>query len=270
MINCDCLIKKEGEYMGIILNDLKTSYLSWLQENISFVNYNNAIEITSPFLDRHNDHLQIYALKSGDKIKLTDDGYIINDLLISGCDIDSTEKRRDIMQSILNGYGVQRSHDNELYVETALEHFPQRKHMLIQAMLTVNDMFMTSSRTVHSIFIEEVEQYLVQHQIRFSEQIDITGKSGFAHKYEFVIPRSQSKPERLIRAINNPNIDRAKTVLFAWSETKGIRRPGTMLYAFLNDVQKPVSTDVISAFKEYDVNPVVWRDRLNYVDELAS
>lgn len=256
--------------MSSFSDNLKSSYLSWLKENIILKDVNGAIEITSPFLDRHNDHLQIFAIPSGNKIKLTDDSYIISDLSMSGCDIDSTIKRKEILRSILNGYGVKRSERDELYVETTIDQFPQKKHMLIQAMIAVNDMFMTSSLNVHSIFLEEVENFFLNHQIRYTEQIIITGKSGLPHKYDFVIPRSQHSPERIVSAINNPNIDKAKLVLFAWSETRATRKEGTRLYAFLNDTQKPISPDVLHAFQEYDIKTVQWNERKNYIDELAS
>lgn len=249
---------------------LKNSYLHWLKEKIVINDHKDFIEITTPFMDRHNDHLQIYVIPSGDKFILSDDGYIINDLLLTGCDIDSTNKRKETLKSILNGFGVRRSEKNELYIETSIEQFPQKKHMLLQAMLAINDMFMTSSMNIQSIFLEEVENFFMQHRIRYSEQIIITGKSGFQHKFDFVIPRSYVRPERLISTVNNPNIDKAKSILFAWSETKDTRKEGTMLYTFLNDSQKPVGSDIINAFKEYDVRTVLWNERHKYIEELAS
>jgi len=253
-----------------LIESLKNSYLNWLKEKIVLKNLNDVIEITTPFMDRHNDQLQIYVIPVGEKLKLSDDGYIINDLLLSGCDIDSTNKRRETFQSILNGFGVRRSENNELYVETSIEQFPKKKHMLLQAMLAVNDMFMTSSLNIQSIFLEEVENFFMQYNIRYSEQIIITGKSGFQHKYDFVIPRSRERPERLISTVNNPNIDKAKSILFAWSETKDTRKEGTLLYTFLNDSYKPVSSDIINAFNEYDVRTVLWNERHKYIKELAS
>lgn len=60
------------------------------------------IEITTPFLDRHNDRLQIYATKSNGHFALTDDGYVIQDLQSSGCEL-KTKKRRALLETTLNG-----------------------------------------------------------------------------------------------------------------------------------------------------------------------
>ena len=61
------------------------------------------VEITTPFLDRHNDALQIYARAENGGFVLTDDSYILRDLEGSGCSIKS-EKRKDLLQMTLNGF----------------------------------------------------------------------------------------------------------------------------------------------------------------------
>lgn len=249
---------------------LKNSYFDWLREKITFNPRGNAIEITTPLLDRHNDHLQIYVIPKGDELKLTDDGYIISDLLMSGCEIDSTKKRREILQSVLNGYGVSRSSDDELFVVCRVDDFPQKKHMLLQAMIAVNDMFMTSKPTVQSLFYEDVEALLERHDIRYTDNVSFTGKSGYIHKFDFVVPRSKKSPERIIQTLSSPTKDRSQSLLFAWSDTRETRKHESTLYAFLNDSARPVSEDVISALQRYDVKPVLWSQKEKYIEELSA
>lgn len=73
--------------------------------------------LTTPFLDRHNDPLQIHAEKKNGGIHLSDDGYILADLKATGLEID-TPKRKELFQSTLHGLGI-RMRDNELYVEAS-------------------------------------------------------------------------------------------------------------------------------------------------------
>ena len=62
--------------------ELKEQYKKWLQEEISIKQIDKYFEITSPFIDRYNDYLQVYAkLEKENKIVLTDDSYIIHNLL---------------------------------------------------------------------------------------------------------------------------------------------------------------------------------------------
>src|SRR5262245_3109791 len=126
--------------MSVDCKKLVDAYVGWLKARITFVELNGACEITTPFLDRHNDRLQIYVERAPQGLRLTDDGYIIGDLEGSGFTLD-TSLRKQMLESTLNGFGVRLSPENELYVETSEQNFPQKKHALIQAMLAVNDMF---------------------------------------------------------------------------------------------------------------------------------
>lgn len=63
--------------------DWIAEYYQWIKKNLSARNLKNGwTEIGTPFMDRHNDGLVIYAKRDGDAITLSDDGYIINDLLL--------------------------------------------------------------------------------------------------------------------------------------------------------------------------------------------
>lgn len=249
---------------------LKNSYLGWLKENISFKDVDNAIEITTPLMDRHNDYLQLYVVPNGDKLCITDDGYIINDLLSSGCDLHTSKKRKDLLQTILNSYGVRRSDKDELFVESTIETFPQSKHMLVQAMLTVNDMFMTTRMNVQSIFLEDVENFFIKHDIRYTDNVNFTGKSGFTQKFDFVIPRSKNKGERLIQTMNSPIKSKAESVLFSWEDIKNNRKADSQLLTFINDTDKKIPADVLGAFNQYEVKVVLWSKKEHYLDELIA
>ena len=63
------------------------------------------VEITTPYLDRHNDYTQIYVRRENGGFLLTDGGETIQDLRASGCDLE-TSKRRDLLTSALNGFGI--------------------------------------------------------------------------------------------------------------------------------------------------------------------
>jgi len=52
-------------------------YVAWLKDKTSLRQLEDWIEITTPYLDRHNDHLQIYAKRLNGGYLLTDDGYVL-------------------------------------------------------------------------------------------------------------------------------------------------------------------------------------------------
>lgn len=254
--------------MRLAKEDFIDSYINWLRSKIYFKEINGFYEISTPFLDRHNDHLQIYVKQQGEKILLSDDGYIVNDLLLSGCDL-SSDRRQTVLQTILNGFGVKLD-DDALTIESRLEDFPQKKHALLQAMLSVNDMFMLSQPRVAGVFLEDVEKFLDSNEIRYTPNVQFVGKSGFSHVYDFVIPSSKKKPERLVKAINNPTREKAQAILFAWNDTRNVRKRECSMYIFINDSDKSIRIDVLSAFSEYEVKPILWTKRHQYIEDLTA
>src|SRR5215472_2464367 len=66
---------------------LVETYVEWLRQGFSAESVGEVCELTTPFLDRHNDYLQIYAIKQNGIIKLSDDGYILSDLRSSGLEL---------------------------------------------------------------------------------------------------------------------------------------------------------------------------------------
>ena len=150
---------------------------------------NDWVEITTPYLDRHNDHLQIYARRRNGGFVLTDDGYTLQDLEQSGCKLDSG-RRQGLLKMTLNGFGVQLN-DRALEVHTSPDNFGLRKHNLVQAMLAVNDLFYLASPMVASCFYEDVVAWLDLAEIRYTPKVKFTGRSGYDHLFDFVVPRSR-------------------------------------------------------------------------------
>ena len=228
----------------------------------------NWVQITTPYLDRHNDMLQIYAQRVERGFVLTDDGYILDDLLHSGCNLES-QKRKSLLSMTLNGFGVSLK-DGRMEVHANESDFAMRKHSLIQAMLAVNDLFFLSVSIVGSIFIEDVTSWLDAHDIRYTPRVKFTGKSGFDHLFEFVIPKSKKQPERILQAINRPSRESAENFAFKWIDTKDARSVESQAYAFLNDQDTVLLPNVLDALQNYAIRGIGWSQREEVAQELAA
>lgn len=250
------------------IQKLLDDYRTWLRDKTQVRQVADWIEITTPYLDRHNDYIQIYARKSGHDLTLTDDGYTMTDLELSGCKLDSP-KREALLLMTLNGFGVQRV-SNRLEVKTSAETFALRKHNLMQAILAVNDLFYLAEPYLASLFHEDVESWLNLHDIRYTPRPKFTGKSGYDHLFDFVVPKSRAQPERILRTINHPGRDTAEAIAFAWLDTKDVRAPDSRIYALLNDGERKVPAAPVEALRRYGVVPVLWSDREAVKAELAN
>lgn len=250
------------------IQKLLDDYMTWLRDKTSLRQVEDWVEITTPYLDRHNDYVQIYAKKSNGSFVLTDDGYTIEDLEQSGCKLNSP-KRQDLLKMTLNGFGIQ-LHGDALEVHATPDNFALRKHNLVQAMLAVNDMFYLAVPMVASLFYEDVVAWLDLHDVRYTPKVKFSGKTGYDHLFDFVIPKSRKQPERIIQTINRPNRDTAQSVAFAWIDTKEVRPSDSKAFALLNDSEIAISSSVTDALKNYNVHPIPWSNREEVWEELAA
>lgn len=239
---------------------LMDRYATWVRDKSVLREIGDEyVEITTPYLDRHNDYAQIYVRSEEGGYLLTDGGETIEDLRSSGCELDS-KKRKDLLTATLNGFGIQRDGD-ALTVRATAQNFPLRKHNLVQAVLAVNDMFYLAVPVVASLFLEDVTAWLDLHDIRFTPNVKFAGKSGYDHTFDFVVPASKRAPERLLRAVSRPSRDIAEAMAFSWIDTREVRPPTSRYYALLNDDERQPSSSIIDALRNYDIVPVLWSER---------
>lgn len=248
--------------------ELIEAYVAWLRQGLSAESLEGACELTTPFLDRHNDHLQVYAVERDGKIVLSDGGYILADLRASGLEL-TTPKRRAVLEALLNGFGV-REEGRQLVIEASQRNLGQRLHSLVQAMLAVNDMFVMAQPRVATFFWEDVREFLDRHEVRYSPRVKLAGRRGYDHAIDFLIPRSARAPERIVQAINAPSRNTIGSYLFVLGDTRKAREPGSEAFAFLNDRDREVGGDVIEALEAYEVVAALWSRREEYGRRLAA
>lgn len=249
-------------------DDFITKYLDWIKLNSSQTFVGDYSEITTPFLDAHNDKIRFYIAKSSSGFFLTDDGYILNDLEMCGCDVKS-KKRKQLMMQLAEAIGVTIK-DNCITVESSESDIARKQHIMIQAMLKISDMFLTTSSRVRGLFMEEIQEFFDKNDIRNTPAVILMGHSGLSHQFDFIIPASRKMPERVITAINTPTKQAVESALFAWSDVVKTRKADSNGYIILNDTKRKPNNDLFTAIQNYELKAVSWSDRDSYIVELAS
>lgn len=248
--------------------NLVEQYFSWLKSKTAWRDINGWTEITTPYLDRHNDYIQIYLRQSGDEWELTDDGETLTDLIQSGCELD-TPRRKALLQTTLNGFGMHLA-NGAITVKTKQDSFALRKHNLIQAILAVNDLFYLARASVESFFFEDVALWMDDSDIRYTQRVKFSGRTGYDHLFDFVVPKSKKEPERILRVVNNPAKDQANAAILSWVDTKEARPSNSVAYAVLNDKERIIPDGVVEALKNYDITPLPWSQRDEFRERLAA
>jgi len=242
-------------------DEIVASYVKWLRDGFSV----HAVpaggcSIETPFLDMNNDHIEIFVETVGSDLRLTDDGYTVNNLQMAGVSTE-TPKRRQLLENIARGFGAAVEGD-ELCAYASRADVGKKKHALIQAILSANDILFTTREQSAELFKEEVEKFLTQNNILFVPGPNFVGKSTFTHSFDFAIPGSSSRPEILLRAMNNPNRNNISSFIFAWNDTREVRPRPAKAIAMLNDYNtRPITTANTSALQSYDIQPILWSIR---------
>lgn len=249
------------------------AYYDWLRAKTRAVEMGGAVEITAPFLDRHNDYIRYYIQQVADGLRLTDDGAVIGDLEASGVALD-TDTRRLMLAQIIRGFGVKEV-SGELVVEATENDLPRRQHALLQSMIAVNNLAVIAKPHVQRLFREDVAAYLRGLNTPFTPNVDFVGRSGYSNRFDFVLPPTTSKPERLIRTINVLSKDAVTAALWAWSDVRSMRSSETLAYAIINDQQASLeggysSLDIPNSFNRYDMRAVLWSRRNQFAAEFAA
>jgi hypothetical protein len=156
---------------------LLNQYAVWLRDKTALRSIEEWVEMTTPYLDRHNDQIQLYVRHTEDGYLLTDDGHTIQDLELGGTRLN-TPKRRELLNLAVNGFGI-KLEDDRLEVRATAETFPLKKHNLLQAVLSVNDMFYLAQPVISSLFYEDVVAWLDMNEIRYTAAVKFTGKTGY-------------------------------------------------------------------------------------------
>lgn len=249
--------------------ELVGSYHSWLQSNLTCGQVNGAFQMTTPFLDNHNDRIQIYVIPGPDKILLTDDGYTLMDLAMSGIEI-STKKRQEIFDTIIRSYGVTLDSNDTLTIHADSNNFPQKVHDLLQAILSVCDLHYLSRPHIQTLFHEDVERLLREHDIPMVPDVRFVGKSGLYQSFDFAIPGTRTRSEQIIKLISNIRKDRIGALIFEWYDVQEIRKTQSTYVPIIDDISKDVKAESLSAFTAYGIHPLLFSQLQKNPEQLTT
>jgi len=247
--------------------DFIKEYTNWIKENSAQRFINGYTEVTTPFLDSHNDVIQFYVKKEGDSFIFTDDGYTLADIEMNGLKLN-TQKRKELVQyladlmnvSVDGGAITARASNATLVAQT--------EHFMIQAMLKFNDLFYLASPKIRGFFLDEVKSFFDDNDIRCTASVMFSGKSGLPQRFDFVVPASKTQPERMITTLNQPTRQNVQSAIFAWTDVRDSRKD-SVSYLILNHGKKK-NNALSDAAKQYGMKPLWWEERDKYIEELAS
>lgn len=239
-----------------IMDQLMDNYLTWLKKETTIEKKDGYHTITLPYTDCNNDYLQIYTTIEDDLVCLNDDGYILSNLQLAG--VTLSKKRIERIERICQNYSIH-LHDGELCSKIKIDQFSQNLHLFIQAMLRIDDMYLTSTGRALSYFLDDVSAYFDQNEVYYTQDIKVSGKSGLIHSYDFSFQKNKNHNHRFCTALNNANRNNTERSLFAWNDTKASRKDDSELIVLINSKNK-IEKGTLESFAAYNIKTVLWND----------
>lgn len=199
-----------------------SDYLNWLKNSYKIKHLENSDQIITPFTNAINDNINIYIDKiNNTEFLLSDDGETLNDLSLNG--IDLTQTRIDMINRILIGSGVTLN-DDELTIRGNNAQFSEKKHVLLQTILRVNDLMITRKNNIVNLFSEEVNAFLNENHVYGISRAKYAGISGLDYKIDYTIPAREEKPEVFVQFCNHLTFNEITNAAFIFEDIQAQRQ----------------------------------------------
>lgn len=251
-------------------SDLAQRYADWFISAMAVKEFGQFAELTTPFLDRHNDYIQVYVSRTriGGYV-VTDDGGSIAELEASGVDITSTKTRSEVFGSILQGFKIRQLSNGALAATATDDDLAERINDLLQAVMAVQDLYVLARRRVARMFYEDVEVFLEQAGAVFAARESVPGKSGYKQRVDFLLPPVNGTPTRILQAVQNPAKTFVEHQIFLIEDVRPAL-PEMRPYALLNDRDFEIPGETYAAFDQYNIRAVGWSQRETIQRELVG
>ena len=256
-----------------LIEQKMNEYFNWLKQSYKYKKMDSSTEITTPFRNHLNDFIRIYVDFLPDKsIILSDDGLTLNELKMANINT-KTKARNRIIQSILNQFNLSLK-DDEIIARVKNESFAQSKHDLIQGILKIYDLTITSKNNVSSLFYEDVFNFLYEEELAGTAEVSVSGESGIKYSIDYILPETKSKPEKLINFANNLDFNKVTNDVYMYRDVK-TNRPSRnnqtpRMFIIANDVDHPINDKARYAAEHENLLILHWSDKEKIISTLTT
>lgn len=208
------------------IQDISNEWSAFLKKSSSFtLLQNNSFRITTPFSDSFGDGIVINVHMEGDKYILSDQGYTIWNLSTNGINVmKKNSHRRQILDSLLNPYGIELTEDAVIQQSTTRQGLSQSITDMTQVLINVSDLVFLSRSNTTSVFFDDVKSFFDRNRETYSfiGPIFAPGKTYYKYRFEYLFT---PKPNdfRLTKLYTNLSKNTMDIIIGIWSDTQQFR-----------------------------------------------
>ena len=259
--------------MNIKTDSLLGRYLQWLSTHSTERELEGGwTELTVPFLDRHNDHLRVYARQESNGLRITDDGETLRDLGNSGFEITGSTKRETIAKQILKNFGIDHAAPklDELHATAVNGDFGWKLHHLFLSMMAIDGMSRLSPSRVANSFEQDVAGWLRGAGAKFEEAVPYRGISGVERIFDFRVPAHDGGKPKVLQSIATPDKLHIQSFAYEVRDTRdAMNGDSPEFFAVLNS-SSPVNKKQYKSFLASKISPITWSKRHEHASKFVA
>ncbi len=256
--------------MDFNADNLKQIYLNWINKSNYTDLKNEWIEIKTPFTDFTGSYIYLFAKKIDDKYYLTDYGNILNELDMHNIQIKG--QRKKLLYKILLSQKCNIGNNNDIYIEFFnITDFPKYKHQLIQAIINISDLFLTSKSNIENLFLFDVVEFLDKNEISYSSRpYSLQGKSELTNTFDLNIGQIKKRniPTLHTRIINRLTDNSMKSLIFATTDLSLDKNE--KIATILNDIDNKIDDKKIKILENANIEVIHWKNNIKYFYKYKS
>lgn len=257
--------------MGISCKDYIDYYIDWLKENFVIEKNGDVCHIITPFLRPDKDHIEIYIDIRGDYIELTDNGRSIEYLFLTGIDIERSERKMHLIDSITKSYGVEFNGYELVSRIKNIDEFAFKFNNLIFTIESMINLRFAGQERGKEKFKDLVLAYLKTNGINIDEKKSYKFQ-GYSAEYNFnyVVPKVTPIIIQPLSVSNNyyANIF-AKNTAFQWNDLRrnAINFKGI---ALIDDIEFSWDEDSITILERNSDYVIPWSKKKDLIEIIAA
>jgi len=206
-------------------------YLGRIKADFACEEMDGRLKLISPYLYPDNDLVEVYVEElPGGRVRVSDLGETTRHLHTQGFDVFASPKRKFIAETAASRVNAV-FENGAIAKEGTLQEVGPMLFDVIVAARGIADLIYTSRAYEPAPFVEEVADFLKEHQFHFERKVPVRGESGREYRVAFRVERLvhvQPISAEFQRALK-PRVD---AVLRMWVD---IDRKA-LKYSLLNDV----------------------------------
>ena len=238
-------------------DSLIRSYGKRLSDNTTYTQLDEWYEVNVPLLDEDNDYTQFYVKPGRNSVTFSDDCATLRRL--ESHEMTVTESRLAVLKDILNQFGIERNGD-ELTLTSDTADFADAKNRFLQAIIKVGDMSMLANpmcrRILQMTFVCSLMRTTYGMWKAFNSVASLVCCARMTLCCRSRV-NSRNDSAHLLRGLPSDSF----STLFSWEDTQAARKTPSELVVFLNDSDRRIDNQLITALEKYNAYPIKWSER---------